>query len=445
MYFQFTGQPGHGKSVLAIERALKMRDDHVKHQQECRAKGKEVPPDRTLYVCNVRDFDYAAAGAVPLTPDELRTWADHPEYIAKVEEITQYLRSQPMPERMFAERLEQALESPEVLRLANEKINPAFENAIILVDEAYEHKMFPKRSPSTKVPRHVERVAKHRHFGIDFIMICQSPKRQMDDFLHDLIEEHYHVRRRFGLPFVHVKRWDKFEPYPDKALALTVSRRKYPTHIFKLYTSTKFDTSTSRVPWFFPAAAALLLAIVVGAYFTVASVRAKFTPAAHAATPKSAPPAGAPAAAGAQQGGAPAPEKWATATDYARAHLPRFGTMPWTAPVFDQRSLTADPQVFCMSSSPGSDANEEEQDYSCTCYTEQATVYDMTQPECRRIARHGSIYNPYRQRESQPPREPPQATAGAGRAHAPVAMTLPGDVADVGITSNVVKAPAAHF
>lgn len=80
--------------------------------------------------------------------------------------------------------------------------HPRFENAIVLIDEAYEHGMMPKRPNSTVVPRHIERVAKHRHFGMDIIGVCQSPDTQCDPFLRDLIERHIHVRRRFGTEHV---------------------------------------------------------------------------------------------------------------------------------------------------------------------------------------------------------------------------------------------------
>lgn len=65
--------------------------------------------------------------------------------------------------------------------------------------------------------------------------------------------------------------------------------------------------------------------------------------------------------------------------------------MPWTAEVFDQRPVVADPQVFCMSSVPtASDPREA----SCTCMTEQGTRYDLPQPMCRTLARNGAPYNP---------------------------------------------------
>lgn len=396
MFYQFTGQPGHGKSVLAIERVLTMVADHEKNQADAAAKGKPIPPDRPLYVCNVRDFDHSTAGSIPLTPDELKLWHHDPN----------------------------APGDPT-------KINPAYENAIILVDECYEHGMFPKRAPGSKVPEHVQRVAKHRHWGIDFVMVCQSPKKQMDDFLHDLMEEHYHIRRRYGLPFVHVKRWDRFEPYPDKALPLTAARRSFPKHIFKLYTSTKYDTSERRVPWFYPAAAALLVALLIGTWYTVGSIREKFTPqpldgkakAEGTHTPSH---ASAGVGVGGQKG--QAEEKWRSVTDYAKDHLPRFPTLPWTAPVFDSRSVTADPQLYCMSSGQGVDGLGNMQDFSCTCLTEQGTTYTLSQAECRKLARSGPEYNPYKQSAQQQDASPHVASGALGVSSAPVGSARTGSV-----------------
>lgn len=78
--------------------------------------------------------------------------------------------------------------------------------------------------------------------------------------------------------------------------------------------------------------------------------------------------------------------------------------MPWTAPAYDDRQATADPELYCMSSLAGRDAYGRHQEASCTCFTEQGTRYELTQPECRTVARHGAPYNPYgsRGRRSQP-------------------------------------------
>ena len=57
MIYWYTGQPGHGKTLCAIARAL-----------EFKAQGRRV------FVCNVRDFDYEKTGCEKLTPDQFRNW-----------------------------------------------------------------------------------------------------------------------------------------------------------------------------------------------------------------------------------------------------------------------------------------------------------------------------------------------------------------------------------
>ena len=83
----FTGQPGHGKTLQAIARALEFQKD-----------------GRIVYVCNVRDFDYEKTGMRKMTPEEFRKW---PEFLPP--------------------------------------------GSVCLVDEAYEHDMLPKRPPGAKV------------------------------------------------------------------------------------------------------------------------------------------------------------------------------------------------------------------------------------------------------------------------------------------------------
>lgn len=385
MIFQFTGQPGHGKSVLAIELLL-----------DFKAKGRQC------YACNVKDFDYERTGVLPMTPDEFRGWPDN------------------LPD-----------------------------GSVVLVDECYQHEMLPKLGPSRPVPKWVQELAVHRHRGLDFIFVCQSPDKQMHNFIHDLIEEHYHVRRRYGLPFVHVRRFDKFEASPEKTTPLTIKRRKYPKHIFKLYTSTKLDTSAQRVPWFYYAAWGLGAFVLIFGGYTVYRVRSKFTEPLH---PQSAALEGQGKGLQVSSPGDRAFQKqeikWKDASEYSRDHLPRFGSMPWTAPVYDQRSVTADPQVFCMSSLPGEDAQGQQQGLSCTCYTEQATLYDLDEASCRLLARRGARHNPYRA-QSSAAGQGGQVSAFMGNVE-DVAVpgggsVISGKLEHVGETSNVVKAPPTHF
>lgn len=365
MYYQFTGQPGHGKTVLALDFALDMKAKADKLHEEDPAKH----PLRELYVCNVRDFNAGKAGAIELPPDRVKEW----------------------------------------------HLLPEFDNAIIVVDEAYEHGMFAKRAPGMKVPDHVQQVAKHRHRGIDFVMICQSPTRQMDDFLHDLIEEHYHIRRRYGLPLVNIKRWDRFERRPDKAQPLTNSKKRYPKHVFKLYTSTKYDTSEKRVPWFYWAILGTLVVVLALLWYVKGRMAERFgdpkakLPAASLAT--AAPSDGASATALGAAGAFTGNPAHLSLEAYESAQQPRNVLKPWSAPIFDDRQAKSDPALYCMSSSAGEGADGDLSKSSCSCVTEQGTPYRIALEQCIYVARWGQPYNPYR----DPPVEP-QATAAASSA-----------------------------
>lgn len=376
MYYQFTGQPGHGKTVLAIERVLEMKAKADKLHAENPAKH----PYRELYVCNVRDFNHGRVGAIELKPSQLRRWSWHPDD----------------PEPVAIDTRKQPVDEDEDVEVANDRINPAFDNAIILVDEAYEHRMFPRRPPGAPIPHHVWKIAKHRHYGIDFVMICQSPAKQMDDFLHDLIEEHYHVRRRYGLPFVHVKRWDRYERNPDKAEPLTRTRRRYPTEVFKLYTSTKYDTSEKRVPWYYYAFGALVVAAVGGGYWNYTNLRERFT--GEPATPAIVDPVqqanGAPATV-APQAGSTTSARVMDVDSYTAQFKPRIPSQPWSAPAYDSIPVKSEPpRLFCMLSSPGVDADGIETINSrCTCLTEQGTRYLLEISTCATVARDGQ-YEP---------------------------------------------------
>lgn len=331
MIYWFTGQPGHGKTLHAIARAL-----------EFKAQG------RMVYVCNVRGFDYAKAGMQAMTPEQFRDW-----------------------------------------------MNFLPDGAVALVDEAYEHEMLPKRAPGAKLPAHVERLATHRHRGIDFIFVCQSPDKQIDAFVHDLIERHIHVRRRFGTSFVHLREFDRFEKNPEKANPLILKRTRLPEHVFGLYQSTELDTTERRIPWYYWALGFGVPFALGFAYWTFAGMGRRLA----GDTP---PPVV--AAQRTDKGGAPTERseggaKPLTADDYIASMTPRVLGQPWTAPAYDGKLNvgTEPPRIFCMSS--GHEQGAQTVIDSCTCITEQGTRYQLDLFQCAAIARDGQ-YEPYRDESS---------------------------------------------
>lgn len=387
MLYWYTGQPGHGKTLHAIDRVLELKAEaDAKH-----AKEPDKFPLRPLYVCNVRGFDYATTGAIELTPARWKTWADHPDYIAKRDAI--------LSARMKREAEESALAALEQEDVATTVIHPDFENAIVLVDEAYEHGMFPKRSPSAKVPRHVERMAKHRHYGMDIVAVCQSPDTQCDAFLHDLIERHVHVRRRFGTPYVHLREFDRFEKNPEKATPLILKRGTLPKKRFGLYKSTQLDTTERRIPWYYialPILVALALYLMYATFWNMDSFMGG------EASEDAGQGASASSAVKSSRNVKEDIAKPAmTGAEYARQFLPRVPSQPWSAPVYDDKLTVPaqSPRLFCMSSLEGLNVDGDTKPPSCTCLTEQGTAYFLPQHTCRLVARNGQ-YEPYRDEAS---------------------------------------------
>lgn len=336
MIYWYTGQPGHGKTLHAIDRLLEFKD-----------KG------RMVYACNIRQFDYANSGVLEMTPDQFKDW---PNFLP--------------------------------------------DGAVALVDEAYEHGMLPKRPAGSKVPHHVEQLAKHRHKGLDFIFVSQSPDKQCDQFVHDLIERHIHVRRRFGTKFVHLREFDRFEAKAEKATPLTIKRKALPKRPMGMYQSTEMDTTERKIPWYYIALPIMVALGVFMMYYSFGSMGRRLggdAPPSAVSSNAGAAPAQHGASATGWAGAAPGDAM--TPAQYAAKFIPRVPSEPWSAPAYDDslQLPMEPPRLFCMSSREGLDGQGVQVDFSCTCMTEQGTAYVVDEATCRFVARRGQ-YEPYRNR-----------------------------------------------
>lgn len=382
MIYWYTGQPGHGKTLHAITRLLEFKDQ-----------------GRIVYACNIREFDYAKTGVCEMTPEQFKDW---PNFLP--------------------------------------------DGAVALVDEAYEHGMLPKRPPGSKVPHHVEQLAKHRHRGLDFIFVSQSPDKQCDQFVHDLIERHVHVRRRFGTSYVHLREFDRFEAQAEKAIPLVTKRTKLPKRAMGTYKSTELDTTERKIPWYYialPIAACLGLFLM---YYTFGSMGKRLAGETDAAKGSA---KGAGGVDGALATAAPSgPSKSRTAAEYVTDFLPRVPSQPWSAPVYDEalQVPTDPPRLFCMSALDGEDVYGAHLEPSCTCITEQGTRYEVEVSTCFFIARRGQ-YEPFRDERGgqfadgdtqidQLKQEIAQRQQGA---------TIDGKMANVGEVRNEIKSPPGSF
>ena len=336
-----TGQPGHGKTAYALDKAFKFQKE-----------------GRAIYAHGIKDLDYSKAGWTYL--EDPTTWESLPD------------------------------------------------GSVVLLDECYT--VLPNRNPGSKVPPHIEALARHRHRGFDFILIAQQGL-QLDPFLRGLYEEHVHVRQTSIIRSkTKLKRWNQYQTNVQAKCDDVVDWVR-PKYVFDYYTSTTLVTTKRTMPmwlrWIIIGVAFVALVLVYIKYY----YQSKIDEAGGASMPAATTLDGVrPTQRSGAEAGAGAPVTYATVADYAKAHNPRIGTMPWTAPIYDQRAITTDPQLFCMSSMEGLDGQGQRTGASCSCMTEQGTRYELSQPECRTIARNGPVYNPYKQSANL---QPGPSSAGA--------------------------------
>lgn len=179
---------------------------------------------------------------------------------------------------------------------------------------------------------------------------------------------------------------------------MILKRVKLPKRPMGLYESTVMDTSERAIPWYYPAAVALLIAVVFGAWWSVNRVHAQLSGQLDTGQPEAAAPQAAKNGAGATVAAAPqaAPPAVTRNSDYVAWVTPRVAGQPWTAPAYDSLTVPTNqpPRVYCMASGDGLDANGEHQIGRCGCKTEQGTTFVMDQEQCRLVALNGQ-YEPF--------------------------------------------------
>lgn len=379
MLYVITGQPGNGKSLMAMHL--------MEEEYERNKKANALPADHKDHE-PLRRFFSNIAGA---------TTQENPNAFPWVE---------PMPEHRDWTQL------------------PDF--SYVQYDEAHSDGQTPGLErygllfPSTGKPGEshdprIRAMSTHRHRGFDLVLMTQFPTK-IHHQVRTLVGKHVHMNRAMGMQRAGVLTWTRMQsdPYDEK------QREKaeeeiwgYPKDKYGRYFSAKLHTSSHkfRLPAKFWGGLSMLVTAALVFWLLWLFV---FKPA--TASDESpveatgAAQAGAPSGAGALPASAePSPD------DYLDRLRPRDFRMPWSAPIFDGRSASAEPRLFCMSSQEGHDANGRHRLPSCSCLTEQGTrVRDIPIHQCIELSVSGEVYNPYRRQE------PPQRSHDAYQATHPL-------------------------
>jgi len=273
--------------------------------------------------------------------------------------------------------------------------------SVLVVDEA--QGFF--RASSGAVPSYIQAMETIRHAGIRLILLTQSPLL-IHANIRALVGLHEHLVRQNGKELATVYRRSRVMDNVRSEKALLAEDHEswaFPKECYGLYKSAEVHTVKRTLSS--KAKRGIVLAIIAASLVGYAIWNGKnlFGGGKDASGSTAAAVTGAQAtgsaAAGLLPGNSSRPEvRYSSDLDYVKAHTPRFEAMPWTAPVFDERSVTVDPRLFCMSSNPGPDAGGRHIDHTCTCLTEQGSYYELEIHACRHIARRGEPYNPYSQR-----------------------------------------------
>ena len=285
-----------------------------------------------------------------------------------------------------------------------EKLPP---NSLFIVDEA--QFAFPVTGRG-QTPEWVQKLATHRHLGIDFIVITQNPML-LDSFVRKLVDRHFHIVRKFGTKFATVYEFVngvKDDVAKNRGDGIRHEFR-YPKNVFEWYKSAEVHTVKSRIParvYMLIVLPILFLALVWLGYQRMkpesmqerigGKTETTAGPASKMQIDEST-----------ARRGVGGEHARMTPAEYAQAYTPRLEGLPHTAPIYDgvTQPKEAPYPAACISTSK-----------RCQCYSQQGTRLDMRDALCRQIADGGFFvaWNPQgervqmQQRQAQPTQATPQ-------------------------------------
>lgn len=282
------------------------------------------------------------------------------------------------------------------------------DGTIFLVDEC--HNDFPLRSPSSTPPEYVRMLAEHRRRGFDFYLVTQHPQN-IDSFVRRLIGSpgwHRHLKRTFGVDMVSCLEWPAVNPNCEKdgsGKTGSVSMVPFPKEVYSWYRSASLHTGKKKIPKSVWVLLAAVLLVPLFGYMAISGVYGNVTKRATAAEAQKVQQATAtqfvtPAAAG----GKVTPEQ------YLQDRTPRIPQFAHTAPAYDEvtRPKQAPYPAACVHMGK-----------TCKCYTQQATLMQVSGTVCLQIVQQGFFMewaDPPREREA---RQRPQMLVQDNGQHIP--------------------------
>jgi len=255
------------------------------------------------------------------------------------------------------------------------------DGSICVMDECQNE--FPARKGGD-TPDYITAIAQDRRKrGFDFWMIAPHPML-VDVFIRRPVSTpswHRHLKRAFGADMVSVLQWSTPNAECEKPAAGdsgVVTMRAYPKEVYGWYRSASLHTGKKRIPkavWMLGACALLVPAF---GYFAITGVYGNVTKHAKPAMQnETATPAQAPL----QQIQQPVQSnRKLTADEYVTERVARLADFPHTAPAYDDvtKPTEAPYPAACV-----------QMGKTCKCYTQQATLLQVSGAVCLQIVAQG--------------------------------------------------------
>lgn len=147
--------------------------------------------------------------------------------------------------------------------------------SVLVIDEA-QLKM-PLRPATQQPPAWIEQLTKHRHLGLDIVLITQHPNL-IDSYVRRLVGEHIHLHRALGFQRATTYTWDSYHEaflMKSRKSIARVGTFNYPASSFGLYKSAEVHTVKRVIPkvaYVFAGAVALVIGGVYMTYRHYASI-----------------------------------------------------------------------------------------------------------------------------------------------------------------------------
>lgn len=264
--------------------------------------------------------------------------------------------------------------------------------SIIVIDECQD--VFPKKPNGSKLPEFYSELAKHRHRGFDIFLITQHPSL-VDNFVRQLVGQHFHSVRKFGLARSTIYEWSAANPAPQNPSSQKSSvsmKFPYPKDVYTWYKSAEVHTVKRAIPAKLILAVFFIIAVLLAGWFALDHYQNR-------GKAPSVPVPGAPgvvSAAGRAVGGFAGSvgsasqasfDPVADARQFVYASTPRVAGLPQTAPKYDE--LTRPTRVPVPAACIQRGRLDGPKGVVCKCYSQQGTVMPVPIDMCMAIARDG--------------------------------------------------------